>query len=60
MVSNIKLTFIIVATIIIISLLGFTGFWLERKINYALSYKSMVEETIIDSVKGECLINNNP
>jgi len=44
----------------IIAILGliaavYGGWCLERKIHYSLSYKSMVQETVREMVKEECL-----
>ena len=31
-------------------------YFLQRKVNYALSYKSLVKSTIMEMVKPECLV----
>jgi uncharacterized protein YneF (UPF0154 family) len=41
--------------LLIIVTIVFGGWWLERKIHYKLFYKNMVEQTVRDMVKKECL-----
>ena len=50
------MTKLIIAIGLIISIIiSYLSWNLSRKINYGLSYKSMVEQTVIDLVKKEAL-----
>lgn len=40
---------------VVAAFLAFGGWWLSREVNYSLSYKSMVEQTVRDMVKKEAL-----
>lgn len=47
--------FLIIVGFIFIISLGVGSWYLARKVNYAFSYKTLVEETIHERVKTECL-----
>ena len=49
-----KIIAVILAILLIISL-SVGGWLISRKVNYSLSYKSMVEDTIREMVKEEAL-----
>ena len=56
--ETLQIACIIMATIII-SVGSWIAFWaIERKVNWELSYESMVERTITEIVKSECLNDN--
>ncbi len=46
---------LILAFIFAFAIGGYTLWLVGKKVNYSLSYKSMVEQTVRDMVKKECL-----
>jgi len=50
-----KKAIIIIMIIILLACVSYGCWAIGRKINYELSYKSMVEQTIEQMVKTECL-----
>jgi hypothetical protein len=42
--------------VLLVVLFSIFVWWIGKKINYELSYSSMVEKTVIEKVKPECLI----
>ena len=46
---------VIVIAVLFFCTIGLGCWYLERKINYSLSYKSMVEQTVREMVKEEAL-----
>lgn len=53
--SSIAYAAAIIVLVMFVAVLSFGGWFVARKLNYSLSYKSMVEQTVKDMVKEECL-----
>ncbi|HRZ18587.1 MAG TPA: hypothetical protein P5136_00895 [Methanofastidiosum sp.] len=52
---NLKSVVITLAAVIVCAAISFGIYYLGKKINYAVSYESMVKDTIKEMVKPECL-----
>jgi hypothetical protein len=56
--SKILKPVLLIATIIFVCVVSYAAWQLGRIINYKMSYKDMVVETIKETVKENCLLNN--
>jgi hypothetical protein len=53
--QDLAIILVYVVLFLVVIAIGFGGWFVARKVNYSLSYKSMVEQTVKDMVKDECL-----
>ena len=53
--NSLKYLFIGVVAILIFVLISYGTWQLARAVNYKLSYRSMVQQTIVDMIKPEAL-----
>ena len=58
--DKIQLSLVVLGAVVIIAVLAYAGFWMQRTVNYNLYYKSQVEQQVNkmleQRVKHECLV----